>query len=156
MFLSGWQVEPPSPRRFDSNMITKKCYSCGEDKPLEDLKKDKRYSYGRISLCKKCHNKDYSAYNKISRKKQWSRLKEWRDNNREHVNAQAIRYQQTEIGKIRKSAHDKVYNAIRTGKLNKQPCEICGENAHAHHEDYAKPLEVNWLCRSHHAERHQK
>ena len=137
-------------------MIIKKCYSCGENKPLEDLKKDKRCSNGRISLCKKCHNLSSREFAKNHRDKETERLLNWRKKNREHVNAQALRYQQTEIGKIRKSAHDKVYRAIRTGKLNKQPCEICGENAHAHHEDYAKPLEVNWLCRSHHAERHQK
>ena len=30
------------------------------------------------------------------------------------------------------------------------PCQICGRKAEAHHYDYNKPLDVLWLCRSHH------
>lgn len=48
---------------------------------------------------------------------------------------------------------EKTYYAIKTGKLIKQPCEVCGEiNVHAHHDDYSKPFEVRWLCRKHHRE----
>jgi len=48
------------------------------------------------------------------------------------------------------------HNAIRSGKLIKEPCEICGtaENIQSHHEDYSKPLDVKWLCRKHHRELH--
>ena len=48
--------------------------------------------------------------------------------------------------------------AIKTGKLTKGPCEVCGttEDVQAHHEDHSKPLDVNWLCRSHHAVANQK
>jgi hypothetical protein len=137
-------------------MITKKCYYCGLEKSLEELKKDKRYSHGRIPECKNCHNKKHSEYAKLNRRKEWSRLKLWRDKNKKHVNAQALQYQQTTHGKILKSVHDKVYNAVKTGKLKRQSCEICGEKAHAHHDNYNFPLKVNWLCRTHHAERHQK
>lgn len=46
-----------------------------------------------------------------------------------------------------------VGNAIKMGRLSKQPCEVCGtEKVEAHHKDYEKPLEVNWLCRKHHVE----
>ena len=38
-----------------------------------------------------------------------------------------------------------------------RPCCVCGKpNAHGHHEDYTKFLEVVWLCRKHHAERHHE
>jgi sterol desaturase/sphingolipid hydroxylase (fatty acid hydroxylase superfamily) len=47
--------------------------------------------------------------------------------------------------------------AIKTGKLIRLPCEICGApKTDAHHDDYAKPLEIRWLCRSHHREHHAK
>src|SRR3990167_5629920 len=40
---------------------------------------------------------------------------------------------------------------VRRGTIHKRPCEICGtETVQAHHEDYAKPLVVRWLCRRHH------
>ena len=53
------------------------------------------------------------------------------------------------------NARSIVRYAIYTGKIVKQPCEICGvEPAEAHHDDYNKPLEVRWLCSSHHKEWH--
>lgn len=54
-------------------------------------------------------------------------------------------------------AHWTVHNAIRDGRLVRQPCEVCGaEKTDAHHDDYSQPLAVRWLCRKHHGERHRK
>ncbi len=45
------------------------------------------------------------------------------------------------------AAHTAINWAVRTGKLKRQPCEACGKpEGHAHHDDYAKKLEVRWLC----------
>jgi hypothetical protein len=50
-----------------------------------------------------------------------------------------------------------VGNALRDSKLFKTPCIVCGSlKSEAHHEDYSKPLEVIWLCRRHHMERHRR
>jgi hypothetical protein len=43
---------------------------------------------------------------------------------------------------------------LRRGKLERFPCEVCGAPAQMHHDDYSRPLEVKWLCRAHHLERH--
>ena len=50
----------------------------------------------------------------------------------------------------------KVFQAIRKGKLIKEPCVDCGveEKIHAHHEDYSKPLDVVWVCAAHHKKYH--
>jgi hypothetical protein len=55
-----------------------------------------------------------------------------------------------------KRARRAAQNAISTGKLHRQPCEICGEvtPVDAHHEDYDKPLDVRWLCVRHHRQLH--
>jgi hypothetical protein len=46
---------------------------------------------------------------------------------------------------------------VRRGKVQRQPCEVCGAvEVEMHHEDYDKPLEVRWLCRKHHRELHRK
>lgn len=43
----------------------------------------------------------------------------------------------------------------RRGKIAVEPCSKCGaDNAQMHHEDYTKRLEVTWLCRPCHLERH--
>lgn len=47
--------------------------------------------------------------------------------------------------------HGMVGRALKSGRLTKQPCEVCGsDDVQAHHDDYRMPLEVRWLCRSHH------
>lgn len=56
---------------------------------------------------------------------------------------------------LQPQAHAAVKKAREAGELTAQPCEICGkEKAEAHHDDYSKPLEVRWLCRSHHGQHH--
>jgi hypothetical protein len=45
---------------------------------------------------------------------------------------------------------------IKRKGIVKPPCEICGEEkVEAHHHDYSKPNEVNWLCRKHHKKHHK-
>ncbi len=56
---------------------------------------------------------------------------------------------------VKRAAHIAVGNALRDGKLKRQPCEVCGAVAQAHHDDYSKPLAVRWLCTKHHAEWHK-
>lgn len=58
---------------------------------------------------------------------------------------------------IRRRAWCAVARALDTGLLKIQPCAVCGRwNTHAHHEDYAKPLDVRWLCAAHHLARHRE
>jgi len=53
-------------------------------------------------------------------------------------------------------AHAEVGRAVRSGRLIKGPCQVCGSTVRieGHHDDYSKPLEVIWLCRPHHGQRH--
>jgi len=49
------------------------------------------------------------------------------------------------------------HDAIRRGKLVRLPCEVCGKKrVDGHHSDYNRPLDVKWLCRTHHIEEHQR
>ena len=57
--------------------------------------------------------------------------------------------------KKRAKARSAFNHHMRDKHLDKQPCEICGEAAEAHHDDYDKPLEVRWLCFKHHREWHK-
>ena len=52
------------------------------------------------------------------------------------------------------AAHNVLNSEIRSGRLKRSVfCEDCGLPAktEGHHEDYSKPLEVDWLCRKCHA-----
>lgn len=60
----------------------------------------------------------------------------------------------TEADKSR--ARGQVFRAVRSGKLTKGLCEVCGSaDSRAHHRDYSKPLEVTWLCSRHHEDAHR-
>ncbi len=63
----------------------------------------------------------------------------------------------------RKAAHidqrNKAYGIYRKARrertITKLPCLICGDNESiAHHEDYAFPLALLWLCSTHHRHIH--
>ena len=55
----------------------------------------------------------------------------------------------------RHAAHLALTRAIRSGLLVRGPCEVCGhESVEGHHDDYAMPLVVRWLCKQHHMDAH--
>ncbi len=57
----------------------------------------------------------------------------------------------------KRSAQKFVERALKSGVLQRKPCERCGSmTVHAHHDDYSKPLAVMWLCPAHHKERHRE
>ncbi len=56
-------------------------------------------------------------------------------------------------------AHKIVEYAIQKGEIIKpEVCENCGKKLRldAHHEDYSKPLEIQWFCRFCHVQHHKK
>ncbi len=55
----------------------------------------------------------------------------------------------------RVAAHTIVRAALRVGFLVRLPCQLCGSaNSQAHHFDYDRPLDVQWLCQSCHSSHH--
>jgi hypothetical protein len=55
----------------------------------------------------------------------------------------------------KRAAHAAVRAAIKAGTLVRGPCEVCGRRrVQAHHDDYAAPLAVRWLCGEHHRAHH--
>ena len=60
-------------------------------------------------------------------------------------------------GILKRRAHYLVHVALKSGALKQSPCEDCGDqNSHGHHADYFKPLDIAWLCRKHHRDRHPR
>lgn len=58
-------------------------------------------------------------------------------------------------------AHLAVYQAVKDGTLERGPCDHrdssplpCRGRIEGHHDDYAKPLDVVWLCALHHRQLH--
>jgi hypothetical protein len=129
-------------------MKEKKCFKCGEVKPLSEFYKHPQMSDGHVNKCKDCNKRDV-------RKNRKDKVDYYRAYDRERGNRQGIdylrKYRAENPEKYR--AHSILNKAVSRGKIHKQPCEICGttERIEAHHEDYSKPLDVIWLCSMHHS-----
>ena len=61
----------------------------------------------------------------------------------------------SEAARKRANARAYVNTYLRRGLIAPQPCKVCGEEkSEKHHEDYDKPLEITWLCRTCHLAHH--
>lgn len=149
--------------------MKKFCRQCEQDVRSADYYRHPYTADGLMAVCKDCHRANVRANREAN-------AAHYRDYERERANlphrvAARSAYQQTPEGRkraslakrryternpVKRAAVDAVSKAIRDGRLTRQPCEVCGAaRAQAHHDDYGKPLEVRWLCTTHHAEWHK-
>lgn len=135
--------------------MVKECSVCADRKPSDQFQVRAASHDGLTAACKSCLKKrDAKRYKKEKpyRANQHRLYMETSAGKRAHSKA-ASRWRET--NKTKRAAHVLLGNALRAGKIERRPCEMCGNRrAHAHHEDYAKPLEVTWLCARHHREVH--
>lgn len=151
----------------------KKCFKCGEVKPLNEFYKHHEMADGHLNKCKECNKKDAIAtrnanieyYREYDRKRASSpervalRKKverAWKQDGRRAESQKRYREKYPEKHK----ATTKIHNALRDGKIIKpNKCSKCGLKTsylEAHHEDYSKPLNVQWLCLSCHVDTRRK
>lgn len=134
---------------------SKTCFKCGETKALEEYYKHPDTADGHLNKCKQCTKADSTKHRNAN-------IEKVREYDRSRANSQNRKDKNTEITRLwrqedrrRSRAHNAVARAVRKGSLTPQPCQICGgTDVVAHHEDYDKPLDVNWLCQAHHKQHH--
>lgn len=134
-------------------MNTKMCFKCGEIKPLSEFYKHPETKDGHLGKCKDCTKLDVSGNYRsnhdhyVAYERERNAMPERRSKRLVYQNNK--RKNQPEKYRARNA----VGNAVRNGRLVRQPCAICGDqNTEAHHKDYSKPLDVEWLCFKHHRE----
>ena len=148
----------------------KTCFKCNITKPVDEFYKHKMMGDGRLGKCKECAKRDTRA-NRAAKLEYYQEYDRQRGALEHRLQAR-IAYARTERGAVvhreacerwdarnplKRGAQQMLNNAVRDGKVKKLPCEICGrtDRIHGHHDDYAKPLEVRWLCATHHAAHHK-
>jgi hypothetical protein len=148
----------------------KRCSKCGEDRPLDDFYRDRAKADGRRASCKECTNVQILAWrranpesvNEFGRRyyerhteKERARNRRYSDQHPDKVLARAERAHERHPEKRR--ARNAVTRAVTAGRLTRpSECERCGSpgkpyrdgraSIQAHHHDYGKPLDVEWLC----------
>ena len=93
------------------------------------------------------------------REKVAANTKKIRQNYQSRYKQRKAEYNRTLRPKQMVNSYHKVRNAIKSGKLVRPTnCSNCNKEGRieAHHDDYTKPLEIRWLCRSCHSEHHRK
>ncbi len=153
----------------------KKCFKCHEVKPLSCFYKHRIMKDGHLGKCKCCTKQDVARHrcDNISKIKAYDKARANNPNRVAGRKSYAEKLQSTTEGRkkllgykakyrernpIKRKAMGVVNNAVKRGKLDKNPCEICGseKRIHGHHDDYSKPLEVRWLCPAHHWQWHKE
>ena len=152
---------------------SKICFKCEILKPLSEFYKHAKMADGHLNKCKECTKNDV----KLNMERNYDYYREYdrqRANLTHRVDARVL-YQKTDNGKksgnkakkswaesntIKRSASYLVNNSVKSGKLiKKYECECCGVSGvkiHGHHDDYAYPLSVRWLCSPCHRKWHKE
>lgn len=124
------------------------CYECKRErsrlKSIEEGRRPKNEE-GRKTSCSNC-----------GREKEESNLNESYCRTCKAYRKKQIRPFRTEEQKFKDAVRKATMHQVKKGLLIKMPCEVCNteEDVQAHHDDYNKPFDVRWLCRTHHREHH--
>lgn len=142
----------------------KTCLMCNKIKELSLFGKDASKEDGLLYRCKECVNavrkakrEEIAATKPVDWKKKTKDMavyrKAWNEAHPGYMTKAKSNW--LKKNKDRQKVKDAVRYALRTGKLTKTPCHVCGElEVQGHHPDYSRPLNVVWLCRQHHHEIH--
>lgn len=116
-------------------MQTKKCFKCGEVKPITEFYRHAQMADGHLNKCKACTCADVKRHREESPDAELrTRLRACAEN------------------PTKKHAYMAVSAAVRAGAITRpNSCQGCGcsdaeHRIEAHHYDYSRPLDVIWLC----------
>ena len=145
-----------------SSKTSKRCFKCGHTKPISEFYEHPTMADGHLNKCRDCAKRDMAEHR---RGKGRERILAYDRSRSAEPDRQALsRKVQQEDRRLhpeRYRAYRRVERAIACGELERgDRCEVCGRSdvtIHAHHEDYSKPLDVEWLCQHcHRTLRHRR
>jgi hypothetical protein len=161
----------------ESTTEVRRCRTCGETKPLEAFRAREPERRLRMHQCRPCElavrreqkrswSEAHRAEVRARRRQGYAanaeaereRCRRWRLlNPTKHMECVQNAIQQHPE---RERARQMLRSAIRRGLVARPSvCSGCGNEQariEAHHADYGRPFEVEWLCRLCHGKRHRK
>ncbi len=114
------------------NQLLKRCTVCKQVRPLAEFNKNKSTPSGLEYFCKNCNVLRFRSYYKNNPDKCRAIANKSMHKHKDRMQARSIANHYYPIAKT---------------------CSIinCNDLGERHHEDYAKPKTIVWLCRKHHA-----
>ncbi len=141
------------------------CCTCKKLKDISEFYKHWRDGYQY--RCKECQRANDRIRNATPERQEYNRLiqrKMYPNRRRQYWSKPEIKERRNELAKkYRKDPKNfKKYKArsvskiaLKNGTIKKHPCGKCGnKKSEMHHENYDKPLDITWLCRRCHSQRH--
>lgn len=135
----------------------KHCNSCNLDKDVTEFGKRAVSPDGLAHKCKECQKAYDKGRNKNQNRIETRKAYSLTEGGKEAGSRAKKKWQ--EKNTVKRAAHIILGNAISNGRIVKaNMCECCSETEglHGHHDDYAEPLEVRWLCSQCHCDWHKK
>jgi hypothetical protein len=121
------------------------CRGCSLLKPSGDFYRTAKG--GPMHICKECH-KGRMKHRRLTNPyvQEYDRQRSKMPERKAHLARNATQWRKDHPDAYK--AQTAVGNALRDKRLKKYPCSICGteKDVHGHHKDYAKLLDVIWLC----------
>lgn len=136
----------------------KTCFKCEIEKPITSFYKHPEMADGRLNKCKSCAKVDVSE--NYHKRRDYYRAYDLKRAQRPERKAKQREYgrAQREHSPEKWVARYTLGNAVRDGRvIRPDVCSKCGGNEtriEAHHHDYSKPLDVEWLCFACHRAEH--
>jgi hypothetical protein len=132
----------------------KRCFKCKRRKPLRQFYRHPAMADGHLNKCVACAKRDVKKNYQDNReaKHAYERRRSRTLERRKYISDASRRHRRLNPGRYK--ARTAVNNAIRDGRLKRGPCKVpgCNGKPQAHHKDYRRPLDVEWICFKHHRE----
>ena len=144
--------------------MDKLCKKCLKMKPLDEFYAHPQMADGHINKCKDCTKSDvrenYAAH--VEYYRQYDRKRFDESGRRGACSTEASKRSSkawSARNPEKKQAHAILDYAIKKGVIKRSNrCSECGKpgRTEGHHDDYSKPLAVQWLCKPCHAKTWKK
>jgi hypothetical protein len=138
-------------------MESKICTKCKIRKPIRKFHKNRSKKDGYNYNCYECYQIYFAEWKKRTNydRKEYFRNYTSDPKIKKHISQYMTDYRRKNpLEKKKHDARQKLNTAIRYKRMSRRPC-FCGKKkSEAHHENYNKPLDVQWLCKLHHEQLH--
>lgn len=135
-------------------MGTKTCRRCGIEKDISEFYIHPKMKDGHLNACKLCVRKRVKDYQQTDAGRATQSRRNQKPERKAHIRATAKKW--AAKYRDRRRAQSILAHALLRGSITRpEKCDECPNTKHisAHHEDYSRPLDVQWLCPKCHGKR---